>query len=83
MEIMLEKFFKKSKIQNIFTLLIYILNIILILLFILLHNFYKKELIDSTFITFTLISILMQLFILTLIINIIKKTFKLKKYIRN
>lgn len=82
-EIRLEKFFKKSKIQNIFTLLIYILNIILILLFILLHNFYKKELIDSTFITFTLISILMQLFILTLIINIIKKTFKLKKYMRN
>ena len=78
-EIRLEKFFKKSKIKNIFTLLIYILNIILILLFILLHNFYKKELIDSTFITFTLISILMQLFILTLIINIIKKTFKLKK----
>jgi len=55
------------------------LNIILILLFILLHNFYKKELINSAFITFTLISILMQLFILTLIINIIKKTFKLKK----
>lgn len=76
-EIRLEKFFKKSKIKNIFTLLIYILNIILILLFILLHNFYKKEIIDSTFITFTLISILMQLFILTLIINIIKKTFKL------
>ena len=73
-EIRLEKFFKKSKIKNIFTLLIYILNIILILLFILLHNFYKKELINSTF-----ISILMQLFILTLIINIIKKTFKLKK----
>lgn len=78
-EIRLEKFFKKSKIKNIFTLLIYILNIILILLFILLHNFYKKELINSAFITFTLISILMQLFILTLIINIIKKTFKLKK----
>ena len=78
-EIRLEKFFKKSKIKNIFTLLIYILNIILILLFILLHNFYKKELINSTFITFTLISILMQLFILTLIINIIQKTFKLKK----
>ena len=78
-EIRLEKFFKKSKIKNIFTLLIYILNIILILLFILLHNFYKKELINSEFITFTLISILMQLFILTLIINIIKKTFKLKK----
>ena len=78
-EIRLEKFFKKSKIKNIFTLLIYILNIILILLFILLHNFYEKELINSTFITFTLISILMQLFILTLIINIIKKTFKLKK----
>ena len=76
-EIRLEKFFKKSKIK--FTLLIYILNIILILLFILLHNFYKKELINSAFITFTLISILMQLFILTLIINIIKKTFKLKK----
>jgi len=72
-EIRLEKFFKKSKIKNIFTLLIYILNIILILLFILLHNFYKKELINSTFITFTLIFILMQLFILTLIINIIKK----------
>ena len=79
-EIRLEKFFKKSKIKNIFTLLIYILNIILILLFILLH---KKELINSAFITFTLISILMQLFILTLIINIIKKTFKLKKYMRN
>ena len=78
-EIRLEKFFKKSKIKNIFTLLIYILNIILILLFILLHNFYEKELINSTFITFVLISILMQLFILTLIINIIKKTFKLKK----
>ena len=78
-EIRLEKFFKKCKIKNIFTLLIYILNIILILLFILLHNFYKKELINSAFITFTLISILMQLFILTLIINIIKKTFKLKK----
>lgn len=72
-EIRLEKFFKKSKIKNIFTLLIYILNIILILLFILLHNFYEKELINSTFITFVLISILMQLFILTLIINIIKK----------
>lgn len=68
-EIRLEKFFKKSKIKNIFTLL----------LFILLHNFYKKELINSVFITFVLISILMQLFILTLIINIIKKTFKLKK----
>ena len=78
-EIRLEKFFKKSKIKNIFTLLIYILNIILILLFILLNNFYKKELTNSTFITFTLISIFMQLFILTLIINIIKKTFKLKK----
>lgn len=78
-EIRLEKFFKKSKIKNIFTLLIYILNIILILLFILLHNFYKKELINSAFITFILISIFMQLFILTLIINIIKKTFKLKK----
>ena len=82
-EIRLEKFFKKSKIKNIFTLLIYILNIILILLFILLHNFYKKELINSAFITFTLISILMQLFILTLIINIIKKTFKLKKILKN
>ena len=79
-EIRLEKFFKKSRIKNIFILLIYILNIILILLlFILLHNFYKKELINSTFITFTLISILMQLFILTLIVNIFKKTFKLKK----
>lgn len=78
-EIRLEKFFKKSKIKNIFILLIYILNIILILSFISLHNFYKEELINSTFIIFTLISILMQLFILTLIINIIKKTFKLKK----
>lgn len=40
-EIRLEKFFKKSKIKNIFILLIYIFNLILILLFILLHNFYK------------------------------------------
>lgn len=78
-EIRLEKFFKKSKIKNIFILLIYIFNLILILLFILLHNFYKKELINSEFITFVLISILMQIFILILIINIIKKTFKLKK----
>lgn len=43
-EIRLEKFFKKSKIKNIFTLLIYILNIILILLFILLQIFIKKNL---------------------------------------
>lgn len=81
-EIRLEKFFKKSKIKNIFILLIYIFNIILILSFISLHNFYRKELINSAFITFVLISILMQIFILILIVNIIKKTFNLKKIYR-
>lgn len=73
----LNNVFKKTKIKNIFWLIIYIINLILFLLFITLSYIYDKEPLAEKLITFIFIIIIL-ITISFLIINVLLKTKKLK-----
>lgn len=73
----LNNVFKKTKIKNIFWLIIYTINLILFLLFITLSYIYDKEPLEEKLITFIFIIIIL-ITISFFIINVLLKTKKLK-----
>lgn len=73
----LNNVFKKTKIKNIFWLIIYIIDLMLFLLFITLSYFYDKEPLAEKLITFMFIIIIL-ITISFFIINVLLKTKKLK-----
>ena len=73
----LNNVFKKTKIKNIFWLIIYTINLILFLLFITLSYIYDKEPLTEKLITFIFIIIIL-ITISFFIINVLLKTKKLK-----